>query len=176
MGNWVGQATQELACTLQGGSDEALPVNVEHTSVLKDRNSGASQDLSHDEAQQLFSFARKPWCPHKTIKDECCCTCCISMVTDLLSMFLWQTRNVYGHLALQQCSVSPSADLACVLLLCCCLPCQAVSCVTFSSCGSILISGSEDTLVQAWLLGELLDSQLDPHSAAAMRPAPLHSW
>jgi hypothetical protein len=59
---------------------------------------------------------------------------------------------------------------------------QAVSCLAFSDSGGLLVSGGEDTLVAAWLLGEVLDEQRDGPAAAAAavggmaRVEPLHTW
>lgn len=51
---------------------------------------------------------------------------------------------------------------------------KAVSVLCFTEGGGLLLSGSEDTLVAAWQLGDILDvaSAWDPHA----RVEPLHSW
>lgn len=38
------------------------------------------------------------------------------------------------------------------------LPVQAVTCLAFSDSGSVLVTGGEDTLVNAWLLADVLDA------------------
>lgn len=35
---------------------------------------------------------------------------------------------------------------------------QAVTCLAFSDSGSVLVTGGEDTLVNAWLLADVLDA------------------
>jgi WD40 repeat protein len=51
---------------------------------------------------------------------------------------------------------------------------QAVSCLRFLEGSGVLVSGGEDTLVAAWLLGDILDVGVawDPHA----RVNPMHSW
>lgn len=53
---------------------------------------------------------------------------------------------------------------------------QAVSVLAFAEGGSVLVSGGDDTLVNVWLLADLLDVGLDPMSAEYSRPQPLHAW
>lgn len=59
---------------------------------------------------------------------------------------------------------------------------KAVSCLVFSDSGGVLVSCGEDTLVCAWLLTEVLDTQRDHQAAAAAaamstaRVEPLHTW
>ncbi len=48
--------------------------------------------------------------------------------------------------------------LACWLL---CM--QAVTCLRFTDCGSILVTGGEDTLVNAWLLADVVDAIAGQH-------------
>jgi len=79
-------------------------------------------------------------------------------------------------------------DLSCVACqnadgnLCCVFAPQAVSCLVFSDSGGVLVSCGEDTLVCAWLLTEVLDTQRDHQAAAAAaamstaRVEPLHTW
>ena len=38
------------------------------------------------------------------------------------------------------------------------MPLQAVTCLAFSDSGSILVTGGEDTLVNAWLLADVVDA------------------
>ncbi|GFH21551.1 uncharacterized protein HaLaN_18880 [Haematococcus lacustris] len=53
---------------------------------------------------------------------------------------------------------------------------KAVTCLAFTCSASLLVSGSEDTLVSSWLLHDLLDASQDLGSPADSRPLPLHSW
>ena len=59
---------------------------------------------------------------------------------------------------------------------------QAVSCLSFSDSGGVLVSGGDDTLVCAWLLAEVLDEHRDMPAAAAVMAAgntrveALHTW
>ncbi|MEW5316242.1 MAG: hypothetical protein WDW38_007623 [Sanguina aurantia] len=53
---------------------------------------------------------------------------------------------------------------------------KAVSVLAFAEGGSVLVSGGDDTLVNVWLLADLLDVGLDPMSAEYSRPQPLHAW
>ena len=51
-------------------------------------------------------------------------------------------------------------------------PVQAVSCMALSDGAAVLVTGGGDTLVNAWLLMDLLDCTQDPTTSAT----PLHSW
>ena len=51
---------------------------------------------------------------------------------------------------------------------------QAVTVLRFSSKGTILLSGGEDTVALAWLLMDLLDASVPQNASQA--PQPLHTW
>ncbi len=53
---------------------------------------------------------------------------------------------------------------------------QAVTALTFTGQADVLVSGSEDTMVNAWLVAELADCEADPSDLAHARPQPLHAW
>ena len=57
---------------------------------------------------------------------------------------------------------------------------QAVTALAFTPGGDVLVSGSEDTLVSAWLLADLLDqeasSELGAGAGSISRPQPFRSW
>ena len=54
---------------------------------------------------------------------------------------------------------------------------QAVTVLAFNDAGSVLVSGGEDTLVNAWLLAEVLDCGGGLGALGGPPPlAPLHSW
>lgn len=53
---------------------------------------------------------------------------------------------------------------------------KAVSCLLFVGGSGVLVSGGEDTLVNVWLVSDLLDVTVDPSSLQYTRPAPLYAW
>uniref|UniRef100_A0A7S3R295 Anaphase-promoting complex subunit 4 WD40 domain-containing protein n=1 Tax=Dunaliella tertiolecta TaxID=3047 RepID=A0A7S3R295_DUNTE len=53
---------------------------------------------------------------------------------------------------------------------------KAVSAVSFSASGSLLVTASEDTLVSVWVTHELLDASMDTSAPTFTRPEALYSW
>eukprot|EP00983_Pelagomonas_calceolata_P112294 1159869-Pelagomonas_calceolata.AAC.5 len=53
---------------------------------------------------------------------------------------------------------------------------HAVSAVSFSASGSLLVTASEDTLVSVWVTHELLDASMDTSAPTFTRPEALYSW
>ena len=53
---------------------------------------------------------------------------------------------------------------------------KAVTSLMFVGGSGVLVSGGEDTLVNVWLLADLLDVTLDPNSIQYTRPSPLYAW